>query len=114
MRPGSIVLAALTGLIWGVTAMVVIGVTLTLVTGDVAQPQATAAGLAGLVSALVLVWRQSTGSAGAMADRGLCAAVLFVVLMVASFAAPFGLSLGQHSLWQGLGLVMFVAGVTGW
>ncbi|AMN51997.1 MULTISPECIES: carbohydrate ABC transporter permease [Stappiaceae] len=113
MRPGSIVLAALTGLIWGVTAMVVIGVTLTLVTGDVAQPQATAAGLAGLVSALVLVWRQSTGSAGAMADRGLCAAVLFVVLMVASFAAPFGLSLGQHSLWQGLGLVMFVAGVTG-
>ncbi|ERP86246.1 ABC transporter permease [Labrenzia sp. C1B10] len=113
MRPGSIVLAALTGLIWGVTAMVVIGVTLTLVTGDVAQPQATAAGLAGLVSALVLVWRQSTGGAGAMADRGLCAAVLFVVLMVASFAAPFGLSLGQHSLWQGLGLVMFVAGVTG-
>lgn len=113
MRPGSIVLAALTGLIWGVTAMVVIGVTLTLVTGDVAQPQATAAGLAGLVSALVLVWRQSTGGAGVMADRGLCAAVLFVVLMVASFAAPFGLSLGQHSLWQGLGLVMFVAGVTG-
>ena len=113
MRPGSIVLAALAGLIWGVTAMVVIGVTLTLVTGDVAQPQATAAGLAGLVSALVLVWRQSTGGAGAMADRGLCAAVLFVVLMVASFAAPFGLSLGQHSLWQGLGLVMFVAGVTG-
>ncbi len=113
MRPGSIVLAALTGLIWGVTAMVVIGVTLTLVTGDVAQPQATAAGLAGLVSALVLVWRQSTGGAGAMADRGLCAAVLFVVLMVASFATPFGLSLGQHSLWQGLGLVMFVAGVTG-
>lgn len=113
MRPGSIVLAALTGLIWGVTAMVVIGVTLTLVTGDAAQPQATAAGLAGLVSALVLVWRQSTGGAGAMADRGLCAAVLFVVLMVASFAAPFGLSLGQHSLWQGLGLVMFVAGVTG-
>ncbi len=113
MRPGSIVLAALTGLIWGVTAMVVIGVTLTLVTGDVAQPQATAAGLAGLVSALVLVWRQSTGGSGAMADRGLSAAVLFVVLMVASFAAPFGLSLGQHSLWQGLGLVMFVAGVTG-
>ena len=113
MRPGSIVLAALTGLIWGVTAMVVIGVTLTLVTGDVAQPQATAAGLAGLVSALVLVWRQSTGGAEAMADRGLCAAVLFVVLMVASFAAPFGLSLGQHTLWQGLGLVMFVAGVTG-
>ncbi|GAB2184399.1 carbohydrate ABC transporter permease [Roseibium sp. LAB1] len=113
MRPGSIVLAALTGLIWGVTVMVVIGVTLTLVTGDVALPQVTAAGLAGLVSALVLVWRQSAGGAGAMADRGLSAAVLFVILMVASFAAPFGLSLGQHTLWQGLGLVMFVVGVAG-
>ncbi|EAV45516.1 carbohydrate ABC transporter permease [Roseibium aggregatum] len=113
MKPGSIVLVALTGLIWGVTAMVVIGVTLTLVTGDVALPQASAAGLAGLVSALVLVWRQSTGHAGAMADRGLSAAVLFVVLIAASFAAPFGLSLGQHTLWQGLGLVLFIVGVAG-
>jgi multiple sugar transport system permease protein len=113
MKPGSIVLVALTGLIWGVTAMVVIGVTLTLVTGDVALPQASAAGLAGLVSALVLVWRQSAGHAGAMADRGLSAAVLFVVLIAASFAAPFGLSLGQHTLWQGLGLVLFIVGVAG-
>jgi multiple sugar transport system permease protein len=44
MRPGSILLIAITGLIWGVTAMVVIGVTLTLITGEVALPQATAAG----------------------------------------------------------------------
>ena len=66
MRPGSILLAAVTGLVWGVTSIVVVAVTLTLITGEVALPQATAAGIAGLVSALVFVWRQSSGAEGGL------------------------------------------------
>jgi len=112
MRPGSVILAALTGLIWGVTAIVVIAVTLTLITGEVALPQATAAGFAGLVSALTLVWSASRLKGGLPA-WALSALVLFLVLMVASFAAPFSLPLGTAPVWQGLGLIAFVACVTG-
>ncbi len=112
MRPGSVFLAALTGLIWGVTAMVVIAVTLTLITGEVALPQASAAGLAGLLSALAFVWRQSSDSAGGIPDWALALVTLFLVLMMASFATPFGLPLGTVPVWQGLALIVFLWGVT--
>ncbi|WP_428646699.1 carbohydrate ABC transporter permease [Roseibium sp.] len=112
MRPGSVLLAALTGLVWGVVAMVVSGVTLTLVTGEVALPQASAAGLAGLMSALAFVWRQSSEKAGGIPAPALAAAVLFLVLMIASFAAPFGLPLSTVPFWQGLALFAFLASVT--
>ncbi|MHA7776612.1 carbohydrate ABC transporter permease [Roseibium sp. M-1] len=112
MRPASLLITAITGLIWGVTAMVVIGVTLTLVTGDVAMPQATAAGLAGLLGALVFVWRQSSASAGGLPAWTLAAMTLFLVLMVASFAAPFGLPLSSVPLWQACALALVVGGVT--
>jgi len=112
MRPGSVFLAALTGLIWGVTAMVVIAVTLTLITGEVALPQATAAGSAGLVSAVVFVWRQSSGTHGGVPAWALSALILFLMVMVITFAAPFGLSIGTTPVWQGLALIVFVAGVT--
>lgn len=113
MRPASLLIAAVTGLICGVTAMVVLGVTLTLVTGEVAMPQATAAGLAGVLAALVFVWRQSSGHAGGLPASALSALTLFLVLMVASFAAPFGLPLAAVPVWQACGLVVFVAG-TAW
>ncbi len=112
MRPASVLLAAFTGLLWGVVAMVVTGVTLTLITGEVALPQASAAGLSGLLSALAFVWRQSSANAGGIPASALAAAVLFLVLMVATFAAPFGLPLGTVPVWQGLALIVFLAGVT--
>jgi len=112
MKPGSLLLTAVTGLIWGVVAMVVLGVGLTLITGEVALPQATAAGLAGLLSAFVFVWRQSSKTAGGLPAWALSAVTAFLVLMVASFATPFGLSLGTAPVWQGLALIVFLAGVT--
>ncbi|MFN3133674.1 carbohydrate ABC transporter permease [Roseibium sp.] len=111
MRPGSILLIAITGLIWGVTAMVVIGVTLTLITGEVALPQATAAGVAGLIGALVLVWRQTADIKG-MPAWVLSAVVLTLVLLLGTFAAPFTLPLNNVPLWQLAGLLAFVASVT--
>lgn len=111
MRPGSIFLIAITGIIWGVTAMVVIGVTLTLITGEVALPQATAAGVAGLIGALVLVWRQTADIKG-MPAWVLSAAVLTLVLLLGTFAAPFTLPLNNVPFWQLAGLLAFVASVT--
>ncbi len=111
MRPGSILLIAITGLIWGVTAMVVIGVTLTLITGEVALPQATAAGLAGLIAALALVWRQTADIKG-MPAWVLSAVVLTLVLLLGTFAAPFTLPLSNVPFWQLAGLLAFVASVT--
>jgi multiple sugar transport system permease protein len=111
MRPGSILLIAITGLIWGVTAMVVIGVTLTLITGEVALPQATAAGVAGLIGALALVWRQTADVKG-MPAWVLSAVVLTLVLLLGTFAAPFTLPLNNVPFWQLAGLLAFVVGVT--
>jgi len=111
MRPGSILLIAITGLIWGVTAMVVIGVTLTLITGEVALPQATAAGFAGLIAALALVWRQTADIKG-MPAWVLSAVVLTLVLLLGTFAAPFTLPLSNVPFWQLAGLLAFVASVT--
>ncbi len=112
MRPASVLIAAVTGLIWGVTAIVVIGVTLTLVTGEVALPQATAGGLAGLAGALVFVWRQSSENTGGPSAWWLSAVVVLLVLMVASFSVPFTLPLSAVPVWQGLALIVFVLGVT--
>ncbi|WP_298822325.1 carbohydrate ABC transporter permease [uncultured Roseibium sp.] len=112
MRPGSVLLTAITGLIWGVTAMVVIGVTLTLITGEVALPQATAAAVAGSLSSLIFVWRQSSTASGGLPAWALSASILFLVLMAATFAAPFGLPLNKEPVWQGLALIAFIFGVT--
>lgn len=112
MRPGSILIAAVTGLVWGVTAIVVIAVTLTLITGEVALPQATAAGVAGLASALVFVWRQSSEKSSGMPAWVWSAITLFLILMIGSFAAPFSLPIGIVPVWQGLALILFVLGAT--
>ncbi|MEP2704131.1 MAG: carbohydrate ABC transporter permease [Roseibium sp.] len=112
MRLASILLAAISGLIWGVIAMVVIGVTLTLITGEVALPQATVAGIAGILGALVLVWRQGSATAGGIPAWALSAMTVFLVLMIGTFAAPFTLPLSTASFWQGLGILGFVGSVT--
>lgn len=112
MRPGSILIAAVTGLVWGVTAIVVIAVTLTLITGEVALPQATAAGVAGLASALVFVWRQSSEKSSGMPAWVWSAITLFLILVIGSFAAPFNLPIGIVPVWQGLALILFVLGAT--
>lgn len=112
MKPGSILLTAITGLIWGVTSIVVIAVTLTLITGEVALPQATAAGVAGLVSALVFVWRKSSESKNGLPAWVFAAVSMFLILMIGSFAAPFNLPLSTVPVWQGLALIVAVLGAT--
>ncbi|MBD8878156.1 carbohydrate ABC transporter permease [Roseibium polysiphoniae] len=102
---GSLI-ALVCGAIWGTVVMLVTGVTLTLVTGEVAVPQVGAAALAGALHGFVLVWR---GSARRDLNAHVGAALIaFVVVTAFSLAAPFALPLDVVPLWQGVGIFVFL------
>jgi multiple sugar transport system permease protein len=104
-----IILSVLTGALWGAVVMIVTGVTLTLASGAVSSPQVGAASLAGFAHAVFLVWRQQDHPG--WATRLLAGFAAFLVLMVFSFAAPFGLPFDVAPGWQVLALLVFLAGV---
>lgn len=103
------ILAIISGALWGVVVMIIAGITLTLVTGEVALPQVGAAAFAGAAQALFLVWRSSGDVVVKKAlSPWLAALVAFVALMVASFAMPFSLPLDVISIWQIVALLAFL------
>ncbi|NVK35233.1 MAG: carbohydrate ABC transporter permease [Rhodobacteraceae bacterium] len=103
-------ITVLTGAIWGAVSMIVCGVTLTLVTGEIAIPQVGAAALAGIASALVVVLGGGLGRI--VRSMLISAAVMFVVLMAITFAAPFSLPLERASLFQAVALLAFLGSVS--
>ena len=105
-----LLLAVVSGALWGVLAMIVIGITFALVSGAPAQPAVNAAALAGLLGALVLMAREPAQRTPAV--RAVSAAVVLVVLFVASFAHPFGLPLDVAPLWQILAVLLIVGAVS--
>ena len=105
-----LLLAVVSGALWGAIAMIVIGVTFALVSGAPAQPAVNAAALAGLLGALVLMAREPDQRTPAV--RAVSAAVVLVVLFAASFAHPFGLPLDVAPLWQILAVLLIVGAVS--
>ncbi|AEV38455.1 L-arabinose transport system permease protein AraQ [Pseudovibrio sp. FO-BEG1] len=107
----SYVLSAVSGAVWGFLAMIVIGVTLTLITGELAIPQVGAATLAAALGALFThLWDSKTASVG---QKYAPAAIILLALLAATLGAPFALPLSVEPLWQLIALVSFVA-VTFW
>ncbi|EEA96095.1 carbohydrate ABC transporter permease [Pseudovibrio sp. JE062] len=107
----SYVLSAVSGAVWGFLSMIVIGVTLTLITGELAIPQVGAATLAAALGALFThLWEGKTASIG---QKYAPAAIILLTLLAATFGAPFALPLSVEPLWQLIALVSFVA-VTFW
>lgn len=106
------ILAIISGAIWGSVVMIVTGITLTLVTGEIALPQVGAAAFAGAAQALFMVWRSGGAVAakktGASLSPWLAALVAFVALMAASFAMPFSLPMDVISAWQVVALLAFL------
>ncbi|MBJ3775143.1 carbohydrate ABC transporter permease [Acuticoccus sp. 2012] len=97
------------GLFWGFVLHIVGGVALTLVTGVAMTPAAGAAGLAGLVTALLIAWRP-------VAERTLpflvvAGAVFLVVLFAAAFAAPYTVGLGTAPVGEAVVLALTAAGL---
>lgn len=105
-----LLLAVVSGALWGAIAMIVIGVTFALVSGAPAQPAVNAAALAGLLGALVLMAREPGQRTPAV--RAISGAVVLVVLFAASFAHPFGLPLDVAPFWQILALLLIVGTVS--
>lgn len=112
-----LLLAVLSGALWGAVALSVMGVTLTLVSGVVAMPAAGAAALAGACHG---VWLVVTGRAGRSAsgealrlapDLAIDLLLLFVLMMGLSLAMPFSLPFDTHPLMQALALVAALAAV---
>ena len=109
MVPHGTLIALVCGAVWGAVSMGVTGVTLTLVTGLAGTPQIGAAALAGTVHALMLVWRK--GLRTDLSAQLTPALFAFVIVTGLSFAAPFGLPLDAAPLWQGLAVLIFLAGI---
>jgi len=108
LRSG-LAVAALAGLSFGLVFMIVVGVTLALVTGLPARPPVGAAALAGLAAALFIAFTPVERRSNRM--RGYAASIMFLVLVIFSLGQVFGLPLGEGSIWQLVGLAVFI-GVT--
>ena len=104
------VLTVLSSLIWGTLGMIVIGVTLTLLSGAPAQPPVGIAALASLVGALVLTLRPPPERS--QVTLVLSAVAVLLVLLVMTFAKPFGIGLGAAPLWQVVALLVLLGTVT--
>ncbi|WP_417693608.1 carbohydrate ABC transporter permease [Roseibium sp.] len=100
-----ILIALACGAVWGAVSMLVTGVTLTLVTGQVAVPAVGAAAIAGALQALWLVWSVKGSSARSLSSlTGFF--IAFIVLMVLTMAMPFSLPLSVMPVWQAVALVL--------
>ena len=106
---GSItLLAPLVGALWGFVWMIVVGVLLMLVSGAIAAPPVGAGTLAGAVAGAVLIaFPPSARNAKIVAIAALAVAL---VLLLLTFAAPFGLPLDAVPIHQAVALAA-LAGV---
>ncbi|OKL43741.1 carbohydrate ABC transporter permease [Pseudovibrio exalbescens] len=102
-------LSAIAGAIWGAIAMLVIGVTLTLITGNVASPQVSMAAIVGGLTGSVAYWFQTQNPS--LGQRAAAPLVCLFTLILLTFAHPFTLSLEVSTLWQLGGIAAFVAAV---
>lgn len=102
------VLAAIIGSLWGATVAICVAITLSLMTGAAATPGLLATMSAGSVTAILLVMRKPalSGNTQALVFTVVCGSILFGLRM----GLPFGYSIAQNTLAQGLAVIAFAAG----
>jgi len=111
MRIGvGFILGTLSGALWGIIAIAIAGISLTLITGLPATPIIMAGLLAGAVNAATILSRGKKVRSNALylAAFGFSLAVM----MLASFAAPFSLPLSQASFLQAAAVALVCLGIT--
>ncbi len=101
--------AVLVGAIWGAVAISVAGVTLTLAAGVSANPSLLAGMTAGAIGAAVLLLAPAKERSGGIVIAS--AGASLVGLILAAFAAPFGLPLEQGTVAQLLAVAAVVGSV---
>lgn len=111
MRIGTgFILGVLSGALWGTIATAIAGISLTLVTGLPATPVIGAGALAGAVSAGVIMSRERALRTSALYLAAFAAGV--IVLLLASFMAPFSLPLTEAPMIQALTVALIGASLT--
>ncbi len=96
----------LSGLFFGAVYMIVIGVTVALVSGLPARPPAGVAALAGIAAALFIIFTPLEKRSNR--TRLYAGGVMLLVLTALTLGEVFGLSLTEGTIWQLLGLVIFI------
>lgn len=97
------VTAVILGLLWGAVTAICMAIVLALFTGAAVTPGLFAAMPAGAVTALAFVWRRQV----------FLSALLFALLLVGlRFGQPFGISIDQSPISQGLALLALTAGIS--
>ncbi len=111
MRFGTgFVLGTLSGALWGTIAITIAGISLTLITGLPATPQVLSGLLAGAAGAATVLSRAKKTRTNALYLAAF--GVSLVVMMLASFAAPFSLALSEASLTQAVAVALVCLGIT--
>jgi len=107
LRSGA-VLALISGCAWGALGIIIIGVTLSLVSGEAALPPVGRAVIAALIGAAVTLLTPQAGEGRRLAYSG---AATLAALLVLTLGRPFGLPLASATIVQLAGLVLFGAAV---
>ncbi len=95
------VTAALLGLLWSAVVAICMAITLALLTGAAVTPGLMAAMPAGALVGVFLVW----GKPDIQANTYVLAALFAALLVALRLGQPFGISLGESSLAQGVALI---------
>ena len=104
------VLAVVSGALWGILAIIIVGISLALVVGLGATPMVGAGLLAGAANAAVIVSRDPAARTPALYLVAFAASL--VVLIAVSFAAPFSLPLSAAPAAQAFGVGVICAALT--
>ncbi len=111
MRVGvGFILGTLSGALWGSIAITIAGISLTLITGLPATPQVLSGLLAGAAGAATVMSRVKKNRTNGLylAAFGLT----LIVMMLASFAAPFSLALSQAATAQAIAVGLVCVAIT--
>lgn len=104
------ILGMLSGALWGTIAVVLAGITLTLVTGLPATPVVLTGLLAGAVNAGIVMSRPKGQRSAALYLAAFAAAV--ITLLLASFAQPFSLPIAVAPAAQAFAIALICAAMT--
>ncbi|VAW20404.1 Inner membrane ABC transporter permease protein YcjP [hydrothermal vent metagenome] len=111
MRIGvGFILGTLSGALWGLIAIAIAGISLTLITGLPATPLVMAGLLAGAANGAIILLRPKKMRNTALYLTAFAAS--FLVMMLASFAAPFSLSLSVVPVIQAAAIALVCLAIT--
>tara|TARA_R110001583_G_scaffold105494_1_gene253299 strand:+ start:148012 stop:149241 length:1230 start_codon:yes stop_codon:yes gene_type:complete len=111
MRIGTgFLLAILSGVLWGMIAIAIAGISLTLISGLPSAPVLSAGAIAGAVSAAIIMLRAPKLRTSGLYLASFIGAI--IAMLAASFAAPFTEPFAQAPVGQAIGIAVIAGAIT--